>query len=88
MENETQHTINLINRESLSATGVKDVDTFNEQEISAVWDNCKLVIKGDKLHIDQLSTDTGVLNVTGRISSLSYVEKVTSNSLIKRLFGG
>lgn len=88
MEIETQHTINLENRESLSATGVKDVDAFNEQEITAVCNDCKLIIKGDKLHIDQLSTDTGLLNVTGKISSISYVEKVTSNSLVKRLFGG
>lgn len=88
MENETQHTINLSNRENLSATGVKDVDSFNEQEITAVCDGCKLIIKGDKLHIDQLSIDTGILNVTGIITSLTYVEKVTSNSLVKRLFGG
>lgn len=88
MENETQHTLNLLNRQNLSVTGVKDVDTFNEQEISAVCDNCKLIIKGDNLHIDELSIEAGILNVAGKISSLTYIEKVTSNSLVKRLFGG
>lgn len=88
MENETQHILTLTNRQKLSLTGISDVGAFNEQEITAVCDSGELIIKGELLHIEELNLDTGILNVSGKIASLNYVEKFTSTSLIKRLFGG
>lgn len=88
MSNDTQHTVNLINRESLSVSGVTDVDEFNEQEIIAVCGSDELRIKGELLHIEELSSDTGQLVVSGRVISLMYSEKLSSGSIIKRLFGG
>lgn len=88
MEKETQHTITLTNRENLSVTGINDVDAFNEQEIVAVCDIGELIIKGELLHIEELSIETGLLTVSGKISSLSYSEKFTQTSVLKRLFGG
>ncbi len=88
MDKETQHTITLTNRANLSVTGINDVDAFNEQEIVAVCDTGELVIKGELLHIEELSIETGLLTVSGKISSLSYSEKFTQTSVLKRLFGG
>ncbi|HBN39123.1 MAG TPA: sporulation protein [Ruminococcaceae bacterium] len=88
MEKETQHTITLTNRANLSVTGINDVDAFNEQEIVAVCDIGELIIKGELLHIEELSIETGLLTVSGKISSLSYSEKFTQTSVLKRLFGG
>lgn len=88
MEKETQHTLTLTDREKLSVTGICDVDAFNEQEIVAVCDTGELVIKGELLHIDELSTESGILTVSGKISSLSYNEKFSKTSVFKRLFGG
>lgn len=88
MENETQHTLSLTNREQLSLSGISDVDSFNEQEIVAVCSFGELSIKGELLHIEELSLDSGLMSVTGKISSLSYSQKLTSDSLLKRLFGG
>jgi len=88
MENETQHILTLTNREHLSITGIHDVDAFNEEEIIAICDTGELIIKGQLLHIEELSVDSQILTVTGKISSLSYNEKLTQSSLIKRLFGG
>lgn len=88
MENETQHILTLTNREHLSITGINDVDAFNEEEIIAICDTGELIIKGQLLHIEELSVDSQLLTVTGKISSLTYNEKLTQSSLIKRLFGG
>lgn len=88
MENETQHTLTLTNRSSLSLTGIKDVDAFNEQEIIAVCDTGELVVKGELLHIEELSLESGLVTVSGKITSLSYNEKFTQTSVLKRLFGG
>ena len=88
MDLTAQHSINLDNRENLSITGVTDVDEFNEQEILFICQSDELTIKGELLHIEELSIDTGNLIVSGKINSLSYSEKVSGNSIIKRLFGG
>lgn len=88
MENETQHTLTLTDRTNLSLTGIKDVDAFNEQEIIAVCDAQELVIKGELLHIEELSIDAGLMTVSGKISSMTYNEKLTKASAFKRLFGG
>lgn len=88
MENATEHTLNLTNREALSLTGISDVDSFNEEEILAVCSCGELTIKGDMLHIEELNLESGILTVSGKIVSLTYSEKFSSASLLKRLFGG
>lgn len=88
MENATEHTLNLTNRETLSLTGISDVDSFNEEEILAVCSCGELAIKGDMLHIEELNLENGILTVSGKIVSLTYSEKFSSSSLLKRLFGG
>ena len=88
MENETQHTLTLCDRSSLTVTGINDVDAFNEQEIIASCDFGELNIKGENLHIEELSIESKLLTVSGKISALIYNEKVTKSSLAKRLFGG
>ncbi len=88
MDTETQHTLTLINRTELSLTGINDIDSFNEQEIIAVCETGELVIKGELLHIEQLSVEAGIMSVSGKITSLSYNEKFTGTSVLKRLFGG
>lgn len=88
MEGASEHTLTLTNRERLTLTGVSDVDSFNEEEVSAVCSCGQLSIRGELLHIEELNLDSGVLTVSGKIFSLSYTEKFTSSSLLKRLFGG
>ncbi len=88
MENATEHTLNLTNRETLSLTGISDVDSFNEEEILAVCSCGELTIKGNTLHIEELNLENGILTVSGKIVSLTYSEKFSSTSLLKRLFGG
>lgn len=88
MEREVQHSLSLTNRENLSVTGVKDVDAFNEQEILVICDFGELNIKGELLHVEELSVESGLLTVSGKITSLVYSEKITSTSIFKKLFGG
>ncbi|MCM1115161.1 MAG: sporulation protein YabP [Clostridium sp.] len=91
MSNEAQHiehTVSVVDRRRLSLTGITDVDEFNEQEILAVCDLGELSIKGELLHIEELSLETGQLSISGKITSLTYSEKLNSTSLFKRLFGG
>ena len=88
MENSVEHTLYLVDRNRLDLTGVKDVDSFNEEEIDAICDFGELIIKGDLLHIEQLNLDDGTLSITGKIVTMQYNEKLNSASVFKRLFGG
>lgn len=86
--NEMSHSLTLENREKLNLTGVSDVDSFNEQEVIVVCSCGELSVKGEMLHIEELNLETGTVSLSGKISSLTYSEKFSSASLLKRLFGG
>ena len=88
MDKPMQQFLSLENRERLTINGVSDVDEFNEQTIIAICDTDELTIKGELLHIEELSLENATLVVSGKIISLTYAQKLSGNSLFKRLFGG
>ena len=49
------HLLTLENREHLTLTGISDVDSFNEEEIIAISPCGELTIKGELLHIEEVS---------------------------------
>lgn len=80
------HSLILENRRALTATGVSNVDSFDEQTIVAYTDLGQLVIKGSKLQINKLNIETGELTLNGDISSMSYTENQLSGGFFSRLF--
>ncbi len=83
----TPHSLILENRKTLTATGVSNVDSFDDQTVVAYTDLGELVIRGANLHIDKLSIDSGELTLDGEITSMSYTEnRATTGSLFSRLF--
>jgi sporulation protein YabP len=81
------HNLILENRRSLTATGVSNVDSFDEETVVAVTDIGDLTVRGSKLHIDKLNLETGELTLTGTISSVIYTENRSSGGgVFSRLF--
>lgn len=80
-----KHSIVIENREKISVTDVKSVDTFDEDEICAQLSEGGLLIKGRDLHIQELSLDTGNAVITGEITELSYIQKKADKSLLKKI---
>lgn len=81
------HRLTLDNRKTLTATGVSNVDSFDDQTIVAYTDLGELVIRGRNLQIGKLNTDTGELTVTGEICSFAYTDqKQSSGGMFSRLF--
>lgn len=68
---ETHHVI-LEGRESLSVSGVEDVESFDETTIVMSTSQGTLVVRGTDLHIEKLSLDGGDLKVEGQVDSLTY----------------
>lgn len=81
------HSLILENRKTLTATGVSNVDSFDEQTVVAYTDLGELVIHGTNLHIDKLNIDSGELILDGEITSMAYEEnKATTGGFFSRLF--
>ena len=79
------HYITLENREKITISQVVDVDEFDEDNL---WANLKdggIEITGEKLNIERLDLEEGILVVSGRICSFSYTDKKVKDK--KSVFG-
>ena len=78
----------LENRRSLSISGITDVDSFDEKEISLYTQLGELTIQGRELHIDSMSVETGDMTITGEIWAIVYGDgdKKGPLSALGRLF--
>ncbi len=76
VKRELPHSIVLENRSCLRISGVTDVGTFDEQIIRTVTSMGGLIVRGKRLHISQLSLESGELRIDGEIHALQYTESV------------
>lgn len=91
MANETHraepHELRLDNREKLSVSGVREIESFDENAVVLHTVRGVLMIRGSGLHLKTLSIDGGDVAVTGTIDALTYEERQKAASFFHRLFG-
>nr|WP_317413807.1 sporulation protein YabP [uncultured Solibaculum sp.] len=81
------HNVILEDRRNLTVSGVSDVDSFDEQNITVFTDMGELAVRGYNLHINKLNIETGELTLEGEISSLIYTdEQQRGSGFFGRLF--
>ena len=81
------HTVHIDSRELMSITGVKDVMSFNEQEVTLYTEGGELHIDGTGLHITKLNLDDGHVVLEGELSAMFYEEpRQERGSLFSRMF--
>jgi len=80
------HDIVIENRKRLSATGIQNVDSYEDDCIVAQSECGEIVIKGHELKISRLSVETGDMTVDGSIDSVSYNAPKVSGSFFSRVF--
>ena len=68
------HSIHIDDRRLISVTGVKDVDSFNEQFVQLLTEAGELRIEGAEVMLE------------GEISALEYAEGEERGSLLGRIF--
>ena len=83
----SRHAINVVRRENLTATGVLDVISFDEESIIAETELGMMIIKGINLHVNRLNLENGELAVDGEVSGISYEEQGTYTKGGKSLLG-
>lgn len=74
------------NREKISITGIKQVDSFDESEVSARFENSSVSVFGQGLHISRLDLDNGILVIDGFITGIEYSENQSHQGILSRLF--
>ena len=88
--NKKAHKLILNNRRCGNLTGVRDVLSFDENEIILETDQGMLMMKGKELHVSRLMLDKGEVDIDGRIDSVTYSEQGSrterTESFLGRLF--
>lgn len=85
-----EHSLKLVNRNQMELTGVRNVNTFDEQEIVLETQQGFLSIAGEQLHITLLNLEEGKVAVEGSIGSIVYREqgsdmRTRSRNILSRL---
>ena len=80
--------IRLINRESLSLSGIKKIENFDNAEFLLDSVMGKILIKGVNLEVTMLDVDKGDVRIKGRINSILYVNSKKENheTIFTKLF--
>ena len=68
----TNHTLQIDRRRHTVVTGVSDVCSFHETEITLKIDSGIMVLAGQSLHIAKLLLEEGRLDVEGHVDSVIY----------------
>ncbi|RKP45417.1 sporulation protein YabP [Cohnella endophytica] len=80
------HELRMLNRKSLDITGVSNVESFDNEEFLLETECGFLTVRGQNLHMKNLSLDQGLVSIEGTIHSLVYLDGNTANKS-KGLFG-
>ena len=85
------HACRLENRSAASLTGVREVVSFDENQVVVDTDMGLLTIKGKELHVSRLTVEKGEREGDGQVDSLAYSSneayRKAGQSILTRLFG-
>jgi sporulation protein YabP len=80
-----QHNVIIENREKIHLSGVKEVKSFNDEEMVLTTELGELHIKGEGLHINVFNVDTGEMNIEGMLNAFGYKGAATTKGIIGKL---
>ena len=83
------HVVTLSERKNIVITGVKKIESFDNEEFLMETNMGFIVLKGEELEIIKLDTYQGSLAIKGTISSVIYLDnngKKKSEAMLARLF--
>lgn len=84
------HSISINERKNIVISGVKKIDSFDNEEFLMETTMGYMVIKGSDLEIIKLDTIQGNVSIKGKINSLTYMEsankKEKEDGIFSKLF--
>lgn len=89
-EGSFNHGITISERKNIIISGIKKIESFDNEEFLMDTTLGFLVIKGNELEIIKLDTYQGTVSIKGRLDSLTYLDeiskKVKEDSFLNKLF--
>lgn len=86
----SNHSVTMNERKNILITGVKKIDSFDNEEFLLETNMGYIVIRGEELEIIKLDTYQGNVSIKGKVNSLSYMDgsgkKEKEESLFNKLF--
>ena len=70
-----RHNLIVENRSALTATGIRQVISYDEYTATVMTDLGTLIIGGKNLKVSELSCQSGELKVSGEIEYVQYEER-------------
>ena len=84
------HTIALTERKNITISGVKRIESFDNEEFLIDTLMGYVIVKGEELEIIRLDTYQGNISIKGKINSINYIDdektKEKEDGLFNRLF--
>jgi sporulation protein YabP len=78
--------IRMLNRKSLDISGVKSVESFDNEEFLLVTECGYLAVRGHNLTMKNMSLEQGQVAIEGNVNSLVYLDGGSAGKS-KGLFG-
>ena len=80
------HKLVINNRKTSLVTGVKDVLSFDLNEILLETEQGMMMVKGTDLHVNRLSLEKGEVDLSGNIDSIAYSDIPMGGKQGEKLF--
>ncbi len=84
------HNVSLVERKNITISGVKKIESFDNEEFIIETLLGIVIVKGENLEIIKLDTYQGIISIKGKINMLNYVDdsnkKQKEDSILSRLF--
>ena len=75
LKTERNHDVKINNRKEMEINGVKEIDSFDNEEFLLETVMGYLIIRGQNLQLKNLNVDEGVVSIKGKVYDLSYVDE-------------
>lgn len=85
----SNHSVSITERKNISISGVKKIDSFDNEEFLMDTVMGYVVIKGEDLEIVKLDTFQGNVSIKGKFNSLTYMDgssKKKDDGVLSKLF--
>ncbi len=81
------HSITINERKNISISGVKKIDSFDDEEFLMETTMGYVTIKGEGLEIIKLDTYQGNVVINGKVISLMYMDNLNKKDKDETMFG-
>ena len=80
------HTIALTERKNITISGVKKIESFDNEEFLIETLMGFVIVKGEQLEIIRLDTYQGNISIKGKINSINYIDTINGKEKEEGIF--